>query len=464
MQHTPDPRSAPPISPRGTTGRRYPGARARTVPGSLAASVPLALLSLAALLAAPPLAAQDSPAPNPLCLAAESIGAMALPYAREGTLLDDPQDERLEFLRFEAAPGAELDVNLRGEQGGFGTLGDPLLGLFDADCAQIAVNDDFRSLNSFLRVTVPEDGVFVLGVTRFSDFGFDGSITGRAGTYELSITEAPPTIDSISVRVVNALGGEPLPGDREPFAFVELYRCDADCNERIGAFNANGEGRVEFRAEWFFPPLTAGTYLLRVSARTFGSNESGRFTVGPGEAFEVWDVALEPPPISIGEVVPCLALPPQGGACRYEVTVNNNTREALRGLLWSRVDAFGIGSPAGSSSFEASAGTPRTDTAIRAPLAIEALSSQSVAFAYEVPSFVEPGAEFCSSLAVGLEPGALLNTLVERALFCIQKRPNTAFKVLSGVSTSKTMAQGQQQALIERRLQHGAERAPDRAP
>ena len=448
----PPPHPPPPV--RAHAPRARPAA-------ALATPLSVSLAMVGSLMVSTALQAQSTPEPmsdpNALCLSsAQEIGALAPPYALDGDLEGDPVEARVDFYRFEAEPGTALDVRLLGAPSGAGTLPDPFLGLFDAQCRLLVLNDDSGSLESFLRFVVPADGTFHLAAAKYPDSEFDGgSGPGNAGSYRLTIDAAPALIDSISARVVNAVTGDPVPGDREPFAFVELYRCDErDCVDYVGAFNANGAGQVSFDNDQFGNRLTVGTYLLRVRANDFGANESGRFRVGENEAFEVWDIAIRPPPIAIGELAACENVPPQGGACRYEIDVDNNTTAPLDALVWSLVDGFNLGG-FGSTRFEASVAGSGDEGVRRGSVRVPALSSSTVAFSFEVPSFAPEGAQFCQSVYLGLEPSPLFNPVARSDLFCIEKDGN-AFRAFAGAAAAKAGIAREERSIEHRRLGQGA--------
>jgi PKD repeat protein len=86
-----------------------------------------------------------------------------------------------------------VTVDLEGQATGQGTLGDPFLGAFDSGCNLIALNDDNGvNLNSRLVVTIPADGILVLGVTRCCDSDFN---QGGSGSYRLTTVQgAPPPV------------------------------------------------------------------------------------------------------------------------------------------------------------------------------------------------------------------------------------------------------------------------------
>jgi len=133
--------------------------------------------------------------PNNVCLAPQDLGAVTLPFSLDGSLDGSPLPSGdVDFLRFTGTPNTAVRVDLEGQATGKGTLGDPVLGFFDSGCNLIAINDDNGSTaNSRLAVTIPSDGVYIMAVTRFPDFGFD---QGGTGTYQLNIQAIlPPSND-----------------------------------------------------------------------------------------------------------------------------------------------------------------------------------------------------------------------------------------------------------------------------
>jgi hypothetical protein len=122
--------------------------------------------------------------PNHPCPAAQAFGAVSLPFAVDGSLDSTPDSPDLDFLSFTGTPGAAVRVDLEGAATGSGTLPDPYLGFFDSTCQLVAANDDYQSLNSRLLLTVPADGIFILGATQCCDSEFLG---GGLGTYRMTI-------------------------------------------------------------------------------------------------------------------------------------------------------------------------------------------------------------------------------------------------------------------------------------
>jgi hypothetical protein len=383
---------------------------------------------------------------NTLCTSAVDLGTLILPFARDEDLQNTGPAERVDFFRFTAVPGTELTVSLTGQQSG----DDPYLGWFNSGCQLLAINDDSRSLDSYLALSVPDDGVLVLAATRCCDGGFLGESNFTEFSYRLSVDVLPPGIGKINLQIQNARTFEPIRGGGAPYAYADLYSCTADCDVYIGSSSANSDGRLVFDGSNFNPRLSAGTYLLRVGAEDFGSNESGRFRVSAGGDVSLV-VRLKPPPISLGQQLHCENLPPQGGVCNYSVVLNNNTDRALSALMWSNVAGYGLGSPQGYTQFEATKDSTNTPNQPRAPQLIPAFSAGAeVAFSFEVPSTVPQGAQFCQSLYIGLEPFPLVNTLDEQPLFCIEKLPNR-FKIVTGISMASVQEKGNER-LSQKRL------------
>jgi len=160
------------------------------------------------------------------------------------------------------------------------------------------------------------------------------------------------------------------------------------------------------------------------------------FDVGEGEHVDIGDIPLAPPPISVSEIRPCEELLPQGGTCHYAAKLTNNTSAPLRGLAWSLVDSFDLGSSLGLTAFEAS--TRRgSGIVVRQRVFLRQFSDADLQFEFDVPSFVRDGATFCARLFLGLEPDPLVNTFSETFLFCITKG-TAGFELMSESQSQKT--------------------------
>ncbi|MGH8593038.1 MAG: hypothetical protein ACREV3_04045 [Gammaproteobacteria bacterium] len=315
-------------------------------------------------------------------------------------------------------PGALVKVGLEGAGTGAGTLGDPFLGFFDSACNLVSLDDDGGgNLNSRLVITVPADGLFVLGVTRCCDGSFS---EGGFGSYRLTI--APfAVIGSIGGQVLDAVTGDALPGDTDPFAFVELRRCDAFGCFFINGVSADSVGRYLFSVDSSGQPLEVGTYQIAAFANEYQPGQSEPFDVGEGEDRTV-DIALELFPLQASEIRPCGSLPPEGGSCAYSVRLTNRSGTALDGAAWSIVSSFGIGSLADFTLFQ---------TANPQRLNLRPGASKVVRFEFQVPPTVRDGAFICADLFAGQDRRRpFFNTVVARNLFCIEKGFR-AFSVMS---------------------------------
>jgi hypothetical protein len=227
--------------------------------------------------------------PNNPCPSAQDFGATGLPVSVFGALSPSPDEPDVDFFRFTLPPGEFVRADLEGAPTGQGTLGDPFLGLFDAGCNLVAVNDDSGSLNSRLIFEAPADGIVTMGVTACCDGEFIG---GGEGSYLLSLTRLA-AIDSIAGRIVDGDTGTPLSGQDFPYASVQLLRCeDFGCFEFISFQQADGDGFFQFTSDQFGNALSTGTYQVLASAAGYESLSNPPFEVGEGEAFDLGDLPL----------------------------------------------------------------------------------------------------------------------------------------------------------------------------
>ena len=355
------------------------------------------------------------------------------PFAVQGSLDTPPDEPDVDFFRFSATPGAQLVADHEGQDTGAGTLPDPFLGLFDSDCNLLASNDDAVGFNSRLSFEVPPDGVLVLAASSCCDEQFTGD-GGSSGTYQLTISQAPPSIGSISGRIVDARTGEPLPGNEPPFAFADLLLCEDDFCSSVNSQGADGEGRFRFDQDFNGQPLPVGAYQVVASANEYESAATDPFEVDEVEDVDIGDIPLEPPAISVSDVQPCDDLLPQGDTCLYSFQLNNNTNARIRGIAWSLVDGFDLGSSLDFTLFEASTrGGSRQ--AFRERLALQPFGEATLEFQFDVPPFVI-GATFCTRVFVGVDPSPLVTTVREAFLFCITGGA-TGFEVMSESESQK---------------------------
>lgn len=364
--------------------------------------------------------------PNNQCEAAQDLGAIALPFLLSGELTSNGSPSNggseIDFYKFTAAAGTALIVEQKGSETNSGTLDDPFLGWFNSACELQEINDDFDSLNSRLILNPPADGVIIIAASSFDDFQLTGLGEGT-GTYELSIENAPPSIGSISAQAIDAISGDPLAGNRSPFAFFILTACDGDdCSIDISDRNADSDGRVTFMTDDEFPePLLVGSYEVTAFANGFEMARSGPFFVDEGVHYDVGALQLDPPPISISNVEPCDTLTAEGGTCQYSVQLNNNTDKRVGGMIWSLVDAFDLGTELDFTIFEASTRDTAKRFVARRAFGIDAFDGDTVEFQFTVPSAINNGAQFCTRLLVGLHPNPLFNLAQDDFLFCVQK-------------------------------------------
>lgn len=258
----------------------------------------LGIIALFSVLVPVCLSAQEFE-PNDPCPSAQTESAALLPVYITGSLDSSESLADVDFFRFAGNPGETLQVDLEGASTGAGTLSDPYLGLFDADCVLQMINDDGGvGLNSQLVLEVPPGGEFVLGVTGCCDSEF---VNGGEGSYALNL-ERFTAAGSIFGSLEDAETHLPLPGDSPPFAFAQLYRCDGfDCYEYMAAMQVDSVGVFSFTSRYDGSPLPAGAYQIQAYAQGYLAVSTAPFDVGSEQHFDLGVLQLDPLPL-IGSV------------------------------------------------------------------------------------------------------------------------------------------------------------------
>ena len=362
-----------------------------------------------------PLASAQELEPNNSCFAAQDAGTLVPPALISGSIdaVNAVVFTDVDFYRFTATPGTALTITIGPNQ---------RAGLFNDACV-LQTATDF-SPDGRIDFTVPDSGTFVVGVADRFDNSFNGFGFFNSGPYQLSIAFPPPSIGSISGRLIDAVSRTPLVGAMTPFARVELLRCtNGNCFDFVNSQNADAAGQFRFELDSRGRRITVGSFQLVATADEF-QQATVMFSVGEGQDFQTGDVALVPPPILFSNIRPCTAILPQGGTCGYTVSIRNNTTAKFTGQALSLVTG-GFG----STRFEAS--TQKTGTnPTRATVSVPALGSRDVTFYFTVPSFVPNSTTVCTQLQLGLDPSPLFNVARVRDLFCIAKG-SSGFWVMS---------------------------------
>ncbi|MGH8478716.1 MAG: MSCRAMM family protein [Gammaproteobacteria bacterium] len=229
-----------------------------------------------------------------------------------------------------------------------------------------------------------------------------------------------PQIGSISGRAVDALSAEPLAGDREPFAFVNLIRCDdvaCTSGTSVAAQSTGPDGRFAFASPFFGSAIVPGTYQVEIAANQYQPGRSAPAAVAEGADVDLGDVPVTPVPMQLLDPQVCDSIVTPSGEiaarCTYRVRVRNATAQRFRGAAWSVINAFGIGSPVNFTVFQA--GEPKK-------LTLDAGESEVVRFTVRIPETVAVGALVCPSILVGTNRRyPFFNTTGSRDFFCVVK-------------------------------------------
>ncbi len=374
--------------------------------------------------------------PNNGCMTAQIINwddPGSLYYTVVGSLDTPPYAPDVDFFRFAGTPvisGTLIRIDLEGQPTGKGTLSDSLLGVFDSDCYPIKMDDDAgEGYNSMLTFTLPWNGVFVVAATSYGDNNFSGR-GSFPGSYTLTVKVIEGT--SISGRVIDAITRAPLLGDQPPHTGVELLKCyDSYCNQ-ISWQNTDKYGQFRFDRDWGGTPLPSGIYQVVAHAEQYGDNRTDRLDIGEGENRNLGDIPLQPVPVQLSELKPCVDLPPEGGLCRYKVKVTNRLSVPVTGIIWSIGDAGQTGSLLGRTEFQIG----------KRDLELAPQQSKYVGFSINIPGTVQYSV--CFSIYVGQEPDFTFNTVAETN-FCVAKQSNGSFQVMTE-QESRMLRQQQQPA------------------
>lgn len=472
---------------------------------------------LAALLAVPVLSSAQATdtEPNNSCPGAQPVGAPAQPFVIDGVVSGAPGSPDIDFFRFGGAPGTAVQLELRGENSGAGTLTLPLLGVFDETCSFISVVDPFSGVDPRAVFRVPMSGQYTAAVTAYPDFGFTGvettgsyqlvlsrpevveSIGGRlvnaltgqpvtgdfpnfgaayllfctdalgcnfingrtvesdgtflfdsrgdgqpliAGRYQVyavangfaefysgifdaadgevvNLGDLPlepfRVIGSVSVRLLDAFSGSPLPGFSPPFAFAELQRCEGEFCFGLAGAQADFEGRVVFEGALF--QLPPGEYRVIGTAEDYRQAMTERFMVAESEHVNVGDLRLEPFPILFGPATGC-ELSTAGGFCTFGVQVTNRGNSRFTGEAWATANYFKAEHPFRSATFQI--GRRGTDGPRPERLRLRRGETTQLEFTFPIPAGQPEGSSLCVTAVVGTGPQPQFENQGDRFLFC----------------------------------------------
>jgi len=361
------------------------------------------------------------------------LGGNIVPPARiTGSLdaADATLQTDVDFLLFSATPGLALRLTVSPNQ---------RAGLFDEQCRLVSAMVQFSE--NTIDFDVPTSGRFIVAIADPFDNAFSGNGFLQGGPWELVFALKPPSIGSISGRLVDALSGAPLLGEATPFARVEQRRCSGGgCFEFVNSHSTDARGWFSFGLDARGRRIEVGDFELDASADDY-QTASVRLSVEADENIDVGEIALIPPPILFSDIHPCAAILLQGGVCTYSVQIRNNTIAELKGLAHSVVDG-------GFGALRFEAGTRSTDSTVhRAAVRIAAGKSPVVSFAIAVPSFVPNGSIPCADLELGLEPSPLFNPARRTSLFCMAKG-DSGFVVMNSLETHTEIERRAQSAQV----------------
>lgn len=255
---------------------------------------------------------------------------------------------------------------------------------------------------------------------RHLPYASDPFSVGRDEHLELgNLAVAPvPTIGSIRGRVSDLVTRAGLSGASEPYAFVYVQICGpVGCSFGQATPDAAGNFRIDRDNDG--QALFLGEAYVYASARQYLPAQLRLTDLVEREDRNLGDVALQSHPIRFSNVQPCANVPSSGGRCRFSVTLTNGQAGALSATVWTEIDAWGIGSFVGASSFTLGKQSVGFGPGTRG-------AQKTLSFDLDVPAVVSDYATFCATAWAGQgTTNPFLDTIGSSYLFCVIKDPST---------------------------------------
>jgi 5-hydroxyisourate hydrolase-like protein (transthyretin family) len=232
-------------------------------------------------------------------------------------------------------------------------------------------------------------------------------------------------IGSVSGRLVDAVTRQPLSGPSSGFGTLSLLRCDTfGCFETVNLATINADGSFRFA-----PPRAGlngvwrpGSFAVSYFVDQHIPAQTPAFKVAKDQDLDLGDIAVQPLPITLASGPACGAIPANGGACRYSLSVTNNQARTADLRVWSVVFTY-------SPSSEASAFQPEGAKKIR----LRPGQSRTVNFSLDVPKGVEAATPICTSFYVADDTKAFYFAPSNQAFgFCVMKDAGGAFRQVQG--------------------------------
>jgi hypothetical protein len=319
-----------------------------------------------------------------------------------------------------------VHVNMVGD--GLNPLNAFGLGFFPSGCPEYPAVQAFSIFSpADMDFTVPEDGIFIIGVTACCDLNFSGSGTLEGG-YVVSVVPDIPVelIDSISGQVTDKVTGRPLAGPVEPFALVQLYRAGPDGFEFLAQIPTGEDGNYLFSAATVGNRLLPGDYMVMGFANQYQTSDNvvDIINVQAHEARVAPVLALLSNPVRFTNVKPCDNNSAREGKCDFSFIATLGTADITKGALWSLSHTSGTGGIINATEF----------LVCEQPLILIPGRRTEVRCGFTVPANVPDGALFCADARFGegirTNPYFTVQELIV-PLFCMTKLPRQgSFQVL----------------------------------
>jgi len=284
------------------------------------------------------LAVQDLE-PNNSCSAPQKVGAFDSGQIVGAIATASDVDF---FKATSANPGHTLDVRLtpKATDDSSYPIYDALLGVFDSACQQLASVEAYYS-DAVIRLQVPADGKYLIAVSSWPDYQFNGS-GYYAGGYQVSVAPAPGKISGTLSNLNGAYPG---------YYTITLYKCPSSlyeyCSQAVMTVYPDAYGYYEFNGTY----LESGASYQIAAAPYYESSSVARsavFTLGTDDL--AVDLALKSPSMSVALAWSSSSVI-DGGVAALTASINNSSSKKTVDL-WLAVNASPTGSALGISDFQ----------------------------------------------------------------------------------------------------------------
>lgn len=246
--------------------------------------------------------------------------------------------------------------------------------------------------------------------------------------------ERLPALGSVSGRLVDAVTGEPLPGDGEVGAMISLTRCEEfGCFASSGAMFVDSVGRFVILGIEPFSVIAPGRFAINFSGTQYISGQTAPFDVAEDQDLDLGDIPVQPFPLRMLQGSTCADIPADGGRCRHSLRVINGQTTTEDIQVWSTISVTNPASAFNNSIFQ-----PESAERVR----LRPGQSREIRFSVMVPANVPAATVSCVSYYLADDTrGFYFQPLNTRSGFCFVKEHDGSFRMVDA-EEGRLLAEG----------------------